>query len=134
VAIQLPYSQAQQQELSEHYFVNVAPAPIFAGLERLNNRVFRPVKMLRRVLVLRRIAAAHMPAREAQPQVNPGVAHLEAFLAAFPAGRDFANFLDVLASCTHEKLLSRDSTPSCRTAERNTRRDALFFELPQRSQ
>jgi hypothetical protein len=51
VAIQLPHSQALQRELFEHHFVNVAPAPIFAGLERLNNGMFRPVKMLGGVLV-----------------------------------------------------------------------------------
>jgi hypothetical protein len=34
------------------------------------------------VLVLRGVAAAHVAAHEALPEVYPGVAYLEAFLAA----------------------------------------------------
>ncbi|CAA9259620.1 MAG: hypothetical protein AVDCRST_MAG93-2129 [uncultured Chloroflexia bacterium] len=40
------------------------------------------------VLVLRRVAAAHMAAAQAHAQVNPGVAQLEALLAAVPARGD----------------------------------------------
>jgi hypothetical protein len=44
------------------------------------------------MFVLGRIATAHMPTGEAQTQVNPCIAHLQAFFAALSAGRDFANF------------------------------------------
>lgn len=88
--------RGRQQTLFEHHFVNVAPAPIFAALERLNDWMLARVKMLGGVFVFRRIAAAYMPAREAKPQMHPRVAHLQAFFAAFAAGRDFPNFFDVL--------------------------------------
>ena len=44
--------------------------------------MFGRMKMLCRVLVLRGIAAADMAALEAQPQMHPAVAHLQALLAA----------------------------------------------------
>ena len=40
------------------------------------------VEMLGRVLVLRVIATADMPAGPAQAQMHPGIAHLQAFFAA----------------------------------------------------
>jgi hypothetical protein len=39
------------------------------------------MKMLGRVFVLRRIAAAHVAALQAHPQVHPRIAQLDAFLA-----------------------------------------------------
>jgi hypothetical protein len=56
------------------------------------------VKMLGGMFVLRGIAAAHVSAFQAKPQVHPGVAHLQTFFAAIPAGSDFADLLDVLAA------------------------------------
>jgi hypothetical protein len=47
------------------------------------------------MFVLRRIAAAHMAAKEAFPQMDPGVANLEAFLAALAAGFDLPDFSQV---------------------------------------
>jgi hypothetical protein len=39
------------------------------------------MEMLGGVLVLRRIAASHVPASQAKPQVDPFVAHFHAFFA-----------------------------------------------------
>jgi hypothetical protein len=39
------------------------------------------MEMLRRVLVLRRIATAHVPALQTKPQMDPGIAGLDAILA-----------------------------------------------------
>jgi len=39
------------------------------------------MKMLRGMLILRRIAAAHVPASQAKPQVNPFITHFHAFFA-----------------------------------------------------
>jgi hypothetical protein len=58
------------------------------------------VKMLGGVLVLRGIAAAHVTALEAKPQVDPGIAHFQTFFATFSTGSDFAYLLDVLAGCS----------------------------------
>ena len=46
----------------EHYLVDVTPTPVFIRLEGLDNRVVGRVEMLGGVLILRRIAAADMPA------------------------------------------------------------------------
>jgi len=37
---------------NQDYLVDVAPAPVFAGFERLDDRVMRPVEVLGCVLVL----------------------------------------------------------------------------------
>jgi hypothetical protein len=47
------------------------------------------------VLVLGGITAAHVSAGEALPQMDPGIAHLQAFLAALTTGRDRPNFSHV---------------------------------------
>ena len=43
--------------------------------------MLRSVEMLGRVLVLRRVAAAHMSAGETQAQMNPGVARFHTIFA-----------------------------------------------------
>jgi hypothetical protein len=48
-------------------FIDVTPLPIFARLNRLYDRMFRVVKMLGGMLILRGIAAADVPAEQAQP-------------------------------------------------------------------
>src|SRR5713101_8891335 len=65
--------------------INVAPTPIFAGLKRLNQGMAGGVEMFRRVAVLGGVTAAHMPAGQAQAQLDPLVARGQALLAAFPA-------------------------------------------------
>jgi hypothetical protein len=82
----------------QHDFVHVAPTPVFARLDGLNDGMFCPVKMLCGVLVLGRIAASDVAADEAHPKVDPRVAYLQTFLAAIRAGLDFFDFLDMLAS------------------------------------
>jgi len=47
------------------------------------------------VFVLGRIAAAHVAANQAFPQMDPGIAHLQAFLAALAAGFDLPDFSQV---------------------------------------
>jgi hypothetical protein len=63
------------------HLINVAPAPIFARLNRPHNRVLRRMKMFRSVLIFRRIAASHVPANHAQPQMHPGISQLYTFFA-----------------------------------------------------
>jgi hypothetical protein len=59
--------------------------------------VFRVLKMSAGVAVLGGVAAADVAADQALPQVNPGVAHLQTFFAAFAAGLNFSDFLHVSA-------------------------------------
>ena len=61
--------------------VHVAPAPVFAGLEGLDDGVVGRVEMFRGVLVLRVIAAADVAALQTEPEMDPLVAGGETFLA-----------------------------------------------------
>jgi hypothetical protein len=86
--LSLSHARPSDDILSKHELVYVAPSPVFAGLERLHNRVTRVIKVLRSVLVLRGVAAAYVTASHAQTQVNPGLPVLQAFLTALRAGHN----------------------------------------------
>jgi hypothetical protein len=62
--------------------------------------------MLGRVFVLRRVAATDVAADQAQPQVNPGIARLQAVLATVRARLDLANLIDMQTLRRHPVLLS----------------------------
>ncbi len=49
----------------EHDLIDVAPAPVFARLEGLDDRVIGRMEVFGRVLVLRGVATANMPTDEA---------------------------------------------------------------------
>jgi hypothetical protein len=74
---------AGQSAWLKHDLVDVAPGPIFAGLERFYDGVLGGMKVFGGVSIFRRIAAADVAAAQAQAQVDPGVAHLQTFFAAF---------------------------------------------------
>jgi hypothetical protein len=59
------------------------------------------MKVLRRVLVLRGIAASHVAANLAQSQMHPGVAHFEALFAAVRFWLQVANLIGMRASVGH---------------------------------
>jgi hypothetical protein len=77
--------------------VHVAPDPIFTRLDGLHHGVLGGVKVLGGVLILGGIAAAHVAAFQAGAQVDPGIAHLEAFLASFGARFYSWTLLQVMA-------------------------------------
>src|SRR5690348_6126585 len=56
--------------------VDEAPAPDLARLERAHHRVLSVAEMPGRVPAWRRVAASHVPACQAEPQVYPVVAAL----------------------------------------------------------
>jgi hypothetical protein len=85
----------------QEYFVDVTPAPVLSGLERLHHRMCGLMKMLGGVLVLRRVTTANVTTLEAQTKVHPGVMHLEAFLAAFAAGSNLLDFFQVGTGLCH---------------------------------
>ena len=66
---------------------DVAPAPRLAGFVRAHHRMAGRVEMPGRMPVLRAVAAADVAAGEAQAQVHPRVARLQAFRAALACGR-----------------------------------------------
>jgi hypothetical protein len=55
------------------------------------------VKVFGGVLILGRVTAADVTADETFPQVDPGIAHLKALLAAFSTRLYLANFFNVRA-------------------------------------
>src|SRR5580700_10672812 len=63
------------------YLVDETPAPVLSRLKRAHDGVIGLVEVLGGVFVPGRIATAHVTANEAQPQVDPAIAHLEAFFA-----------------------------------------------------
>src|SRR4051794_8814714 len=75
--------------------IHIAPAPVFARLERLDDRMASGVEVLGGVLVLRGVAAADVPANQALAQVDPGVPDLQAILTPVGAGRHVANFIQM---------------------------------------
>ncbi len=86
-------------QLAQKHFIYVAPSPVLARLKRLHDGMLCLMKMFGCVPVLGRITAANMAADEALSQVDPGIAHQQAFLAAFAARLDVANFFYVWTSC-----------------------------------
>src|SRR6266540_2152505 len=66
----------------EDHLVDVAPAPVLTRLEGLDQRIVRVAVVLRRVLVGRVVTAAYVAAAQAQSQVDPLTADLQALLAA----------------------------------------------------
>jgi hypothetical protein len=85
----------------EEEFVNVAPTPFFTRLEGFDDRMARRVKMLGGVFVLRRVAAADVPASFAEAQVHPCVPDFQAILTALRARRDFSDLIEVCAFVHH---------------------------------
>jgi hypothetical protein len=68
--------------------VLVAIGPFLAGFEGADDGVMGASVVLGSVLVLGVVTAADMTAGKAQPEVNPFVAGLEAFLASVAARRN----------------------------------------------
>ncbi len=85
----------------KHNLVYVTPAPIFIGLEGLDNRMAGRMKMFGRVLVFRGIAAANMPANQTFAQVYPGIPNFQAILAAIRTGRDFPDLVKMRTILCH---------------------------------
>lgn len=66
----------------------------------------RGVEVLGGMLILRRIAAAYMPAFEAETQVYPCIPDFQTILAAIRAGRDLSDLVKMCTLCSHEIFLS----------------------------
>jgi hypothetical protein len=83
------------ETLGQKHFLHVAPAPFLSRFKGLHNGMLGLVKVLGGVFIFGRVTATDVTADETFPQVNPGIAHLEALLAALAAGRDLADLFDV---------------------------------------
>ena len=78
---------------------------MLAGLKGLHDGMARGVEMLGGMLVFGTIAAADVAALKTQTQMDPGIAHLETFLAARTARLNFANLVKVRTLVRHRQLL-----------------------------
>jgi hypothetical protein len=67
--------------------------------------MFCGMKMLGGMFVFRRIATAHVAADETKAEVDPGVAHFQALLAAFGIWLDLFDLIEVRADIGHGSLL-----------------------------
>ena len=65
--------------------------------------------MLRRMLILRGIAATHMPATEAQSQVYPRITGFQTVLATSGLWRHSSNLIQVGALLSHDCPVSTQS-------------------------
>jgi hypothetical protein len=90
--------------------IDVAPHPIFARLERPDDRVVAVVVVLCGVLVLRRVAAADMAAAETQPEVNPSVSERQTLLAPVGSREDVLDVAKVGAA-SHDALAAAEGPP-----------------------
>jgi hypothetical protein len=70
----------------EEQLVDETPAPVFAGLEGADDGVFRSAVVFAGVAILGIVAAADVATLHAEPQVDPGIAHGQALLAAAGVG------------------------------------------------
>src|SRR5580765_168180 len=73
---------------AEGNLVDVAPAPVLAGLRRADDRMAALVGVRGRVLVRRGVAAADLRARHAHAQMHPAAADLQALLATLDLVRE----------------------------------------------
>src|SRR4029077_1589989 len=81
----------------ELYLVHETPSPIFTRLKRTHDRMLGGVKMFGRMLVLRRVTAADVPADHAQAQVHPPVAHLQTLFATLRVRLDLGDLIQMRA-------------------------------------
>src|ERR1700687_4303470 len=93
--------ESSRQVRSDVGLVDVAPAPILARLEGLDDRMALGAKMGAGGLVLGRIAAADVAADQAEPQVDPPIADSKTVLAALGAGDHFADLGHVRTGFSH---------------------------------
>jgi len=85
----------------EHDLIDITPAPIFTGLEGLDNGMAARMEMFGSVLVFRRVAAANMPANKAFAQVYPRVTNFQAILAAISTGCDIPDLIEMRTILCH---------------------------------
>jgi hypothetical protein len=77
------------------HLIHIAPSPVLSRLEGFDNGVTDSAKVLCRMFVLGRIAAADMAADHAEAKMHPDIAHLQAFFASPGVRFDILNLAGV---------------------------------------
>lgn len=85
----------------EKLLVDVTPDPILSWLEGLNDWMIGCVKMFGSVLVLGRVAAAHMSTYETEAQVDPCISRFQTVLASISARGDFMYLIEMCTALCH---------------------------------
>lgn len=83
------------------HLINIAPAPTFAWLKRLHDRVLSRMEMRGRVLVFRGIATAHMSTDEALTELYPAITGFQTLLAPLRARRDLSDLVKMRTLFRH---------------------------------
>src|SRR6478752_6651982 len=90
-----------RRNLTRRDLIHVAPDPRFSWLNGTDKWMLGAMIMLRRMLVLRRVTAAHVSAFQAQPQMDPRIAGLDAVFADIGLGGFKFDLLQVAAPLGH---------------------------------
>jgi hypothetical protein len=75
----------------EHDFIDETPAPSFRRIKGFDDQVLRRTEMFCSVSIWRLIAAADMAAATADTQMQPRLAHLQAFFTPSALGTTSRN-------------------------------------------
>src|SRR5215831_20901183 len=95
----------------EQHLIEVTPDPVLTRLEGLNDRMVGRVEMFGRMLVIGRVAAAHVTTGEAEAQVDPGFSHFQTVLTALGARGDFLYLIKMRTALCHVHCLSKRVHP-----------------------
>ena len=71
--LNLPPNSAARANFGRHNLVDITPNPAFTGFYGTHQWVLRGMKVLGRVLVFRRIAAADMATRQTKTEMDPAI-------------------------------------------------------------
>jgi hypothetical protein len=88
-------------KFASHNFVDVAPDPRFAGLNRAHDGVLGVMEMFRCMLVLGRIATGGVSANEAHAEVDPAIARFYAVLTNVLVGFFYFDLVEVSTPLRH---------------------------------
>src|SRR5256884_8145682 len=104
VATVAPTDRVESRRQLHRQLVDVAPAPILAGLDRRHDGMLRGLEVPSRVPILRVVAATDMPAGPAESQMDPDIAELEALLATATTRPIGPHEIQMTALLSHEYL------------------------------
>ena|SRR5690349_3652135 len=94
----------RRSALFHELFIHVAVPPALSGFERANHGVLAAMKMLGGMLVFGGVAAAYVSARQAKPEMNPAVSHLQALLTTIAVRLVVGGSLQVITCVGHDLL------------------------------
>jgi hypothetical protein len=94
-------ARASIVQLARYDVIDIAPHPALAWFEGANQWMPRRMEMFGGVLVLGRVAAPHVTARQTQAQVHPGVAEFETFFTALLGCASDLDLIEMRAGCRH---------------------------------